>query len=414
VSHLEEREEKVCLNCHAQLNGRYCHVCGQENLEPKESFWHLLTHFVYDVTHFDGKFFSTLKYLLFKPGFLATEYAKGRRASYLHPIRMYVFASAIFFVVFFSFILKPEEIGDAVAKNGNKGLNEAKRELQDSINVTTDSAERSGFIAAYNAINNIADVKGKNGKDTVHKTSGATGLPADTYRYKYKGDTTKKHKTVHWSAKPKKDGGDDDDDSEDSVFENSNPWRINFNKEKLPPTVAEYDSIQKKLPKDQRDGWFNRMAKHRTIEINQKYHGDDKELAKNLIEKFLHAIPQMMFVSVPFVALILQLLYVRRRKQFYYVNHVIFIIYVYIAAFVSLLVSFGLDELYKVSKFAPFHWLDNIVIIYIFLYCLLAMHNFYKQGYVKSFFKYFLLIFICSFLSVFIVSIFFFTSLMSV
>ncbi|MFI5131717.1 MAG: DUF3667 domain-containing protein, partial [Chitinophagales bacterium] len=102
MSHLAERKEKDCLNCGTIIQGRYCHVCGQENLEPKESFWHLVTHFFYDITHFDGKFFTTLKDLLFKPGFLTREYMKGRRVNYLNPIRMYVFTSAIFFLVFFS------------------------------------------------------------------------------------------------------------------------------------------------------------------------------------------------------------------------------------------------------------------------------------------------------------------------
>ena len=91
------------------MHGRFCHICGQENIEPKESFWHLVTHFMYDVTHFDGKFFSTLKYLLFRPGYLSHEYLRGRRASYLHPIRMYVFTSAFFFLIFFS-IKKEDEI----------------------------------------------------------------------------------------------------------------------------------------------------------------------------------------------------------------------------------------------------------------------------------------------------------------
>src|SRR6202012_4343239 len=87
---------------------RYCHVCGQENLEPKETVWHLVQHFFNDITHFDGKFFSTVKYLLRKPGFLSREYMLGRRVTYLNPIRMYVFTSAIFFIILFS-LKKPEE-----------------------------------------------------------------------------------------------------------------------------------------------------------------------------------------------------------------------------------------------------------------------------------------------------------------
>ena len=108
MSHLKERREKNCLNCNAQLQGKYCHICGQENIEPKETVWHLVSHFFQDITHFDGKFFSTLKLLIFRPGFLSKEYVAGRRASYLNPIRMYVFTSDFFFLIFFT-IYNPEE-----------------------------------------------------------------------------------------------------------------------------------------------------------------------------------------------------------------------------------------------------------------------------------------------------------------
>lgn len=110
VSHLPERAEKVCLNCNAVLDGRFCHICGQENIEPREGFWHMLTHFVFDFFHFDGKFFSTLKYLLFRPGFLSKEHLKGRRASYLHPIRMYIFTSTFFFLIYFNFFQNTQDV----------------------------------------------------------------------------------------------------------------------------------------------------------------------------------------------------------------------------------------------------------------------------------------------------------------
>ena len=108
MSHSPERKEKNRLNCGTIVRGRICHVCGQENTEPKETFFGMVTHFFNDITHFDGKFFTTLKDLLFKPGFLSAEYMRGRRMSYLNPIRMYVFTSAIFFLIFFS-LFKPKD-----------------------------------------------------------------------------------------------------------------------------------------------------------------------------------------------------------------------------------------------------------------------------------------------------------------
>jgi len=103
VSHARERSEKTCLNCNTQLFGRFCHVCGQENIEPRESFWSVITHFFNDLTHFDGKFFTTTGLLISKPGFLPLEYIRGRRARYLHPIRLYLFTSAVFFFLLYSF-----------------------------------------------------------------------------------------------------------------------------------------------------------------------------------------------------------------------------------------------------------------------------------------------------------------------
>ncbi len=102
MSHLPQRKEKNCLNCGMQVIGNFCHNCGQENIEPKETVWHLITHFFRDVTHFDGKFFTSLKDLILKPGFLSKEYMVGRRANYLNPVRTYLFTSAIFFLIFFS------------------------------------------------------------------------------------------------------------------------------------------------------------------------------------------------------------------------------------------------------------------------------------------------------------------------
>lgn len=96
------RHDKSCLNCGATVEERFCSRCGQENLEPKESVGHLIRHFFEDLTHFDGKFFVTVKDLIIRPGFLTREYVAGRRMSYLNPIRMYIFISAVFFVVLFA------------------------------------------------------------------------------------------------------------------------------------------------------------------------------------------------------------------------------------------------------------------------------------------------------------------------
>ncbi|MGZ4049723.1 MAG: DUF3667 domain-containing protein [Bacteroidia bacterium] len=117
MSHLPQRKEKNCLNCGTTVIGKYCHICGQENIEPKESVWHLISHFFNDITHFDGKFFTSMRDLIVKPGFLSKQYMIGRRASYLNPIRMYLFTSFIFFLIFF-YLFKIDENTINIGING--------------------------------------------------------------------------------------------------------------------------------------------------------------------------------------------------------------------------------------------------------------------------------------------------------
>lgn len=118
MSHLPQRIERNCLNCGTDVVGKYCHICGQENIEPKETIWHLLVHLFEDLTHFDGKFFTSMRDLILKPGFLSLEYMKGRRVRYLNPIRMYLFTSFIFFLIFFS-LYKIDGNNLNVGINGN-------------------------------------------------------------------------------------------------------------------------------------------------------------------------------------------------------------------------------------------------------------------------------------------------------
>jgi len=115
------REEKDCLNCGTILKGHFCHNCGQENLQIKESFGHMMNHAISDYFHFDHKFFHTLKPLLFKPGMLTNEYMAGRRTQYLHPVKMYIFISLVYFLVFFG---SKHEVADFNTSDSKKPVAE--------------------------------------------------------------------------------------------------------------------------------------------------------------------------------------------------------------------------------------------------------------------------------------------------
>jgi hypothetical protein len=87
-----------CLNCGAELGGRYCAACGQKHDPHRPTFGHFAAETAQSLSHADGRLWKTLRLLLTKPGFLSREFFAGRRASYLPPIRLYIVLSVAFFL----------------------------------------------------------------------------------------------------------------------------------------------------------------------------------------------------------------------------------------------------------------------------------------------------------------------------
>lgn len=94
------RKSVLCLNCQYRFDGidNYCPNCGQENHSHHAPIKHLTLELIEGLTHFDTKFFNTTKALLTKPGQLTADYIVDRRARYVPPIRLYIFASFVFFL----------------------------------------------------------------------------------------------------------------------------------------------------------------------------------------------------------------------------------------------------------------------------------------------------------------------------
>lgn len=323
MSHIPERKEKDCLNCGTIVQGHYCQNCGQANVVPKETFWHMVTHFFYDITHFDSNFFHTVHHLVLKPGFLSKEYMIGRRASYLHPIKMYVFSSAIFFLLFFS-LFKPE---DGIKLN---------------VNIPLEKNERIEYIHS---------LEKKLQKDTGNiKIKEALAIAKDT---------TKEIMISEMLKGETKEGG------------------LSFTGSKY-KSFSEYDSIEKTLAPDKRDGWIMRRLQKKQIEIDEKYRENPDEAVKKLAESVLHRLPYMLFVSLPLFAWILKMVYFR-RKQFYYADHGVFTIHLYVFTFLLLMVIFGFNKLENLTGWGFLSIVSVILFLGLFFYLYKAMRKFYGQ-----------------------------------
>ena len=331
-----KRHNENCLNCGTKLTDIFCHHCGQKDIPRRQTLGELFSNFISSFWSYEGKFFLTTKYLITKPGFLAVEYNAGRRESYYHPARMYVFISFVFFLFYFSLPEKDEINATTVSKSKMDLTEEDLKELKDDAKeAKLDSIFRS--IAGKDSTLNII----------------SPGL-ADSIKTKAK----KKNK---W---------------------NGINWGLSKAEYK---SIQAYDSAQQLKPEKDRDGWIKNRLMSRVIVLNQKYKDDGSRFAKDFGTAFKDNFSKVLFYLLPIFALLLKLLYVRR--DFFYSEHLVFSIYYYnffyLAGCVQMLVSLipGMD------------WLGSLIGVWIFFYLMFAMKRMYQQSWRKTILKFFLFVF---------------------
>jgi Protein of unknown function (DUF3667) len=92
-------ERAVCLNCSAPLSGFFCAACGQRNIPSYPSVRELAADAISEFSGWDGRLALTLRTLVERPGTLTHEFLQGRRARYISPLRLYLMASLVYFLV---------------------------------------------------------------------------------------------------------------------------------------------------------------------------------------------------------------------------------------------------------------------------------------------------------------------------
>ena len=312
------RKENDCLNCGTILEGKFCHNCGQENLEIKENFGHMMSHAIGDYFHFDEKFFHTLKPLFFKPGKLTQEYMAGRRAQYLHPVKMYIFISLIYFLLVF-------KTDHNIAKIEQK-------------KPTTDRVKDSVVKAPVRGINSnqTLTAQQQNKKLQPPLKVGATNIKKD------------ETKGVTKATAP-----------EDFVI-----YKADANGKVKDTTYEQYLATQQKLPAAKRDGAIKRFFSRKLLAL-----GNSKINKTELItESINHNFPKMMFLLLPLFALILKITFWRNKK--FYVEHLIYSFHLHCFVFLFLTIIMLIQLVIPGSLGALLQWIGFaaglIVIWYIY------------------------------------------------
>lgn len=331
MSHGKIREDKTCLNCGHTVEERFCPHCGQENTETKQPFHYLFTHFIEDFTHYDGQFWKTIKYLLFRPGKLTKEYLAGKRQTYVAPVKLYIFVSFITF--FLPSLLSSSE--EEQKTNDVYTLNTKEREQANKERV----AKMLDSIGRENK--NI-----KIPKETINDLK-VSVVNNDDSRTDAVGETEDGKLTILGAKNMKQF---------DSLYIKSSDSRSIFD--------------------------FMRPFAKKVFHFQEQ--GLNKEqIFDKFSETVVHTLPKALFIYLPVFAFFLWLFH--NKKKWWFFDNGIFTLHYFSFLLLGILIIIFLSKLFSLlPDYSIFNILSilisTIAIFYMFIYFFIAHHRVYENS----------------------------------
>ncbi|KRD61590.1 hypothetical protein ASE40_08660 [Flavobacterium sp. Root935] len=170
-------------------------------------------------------------------------------------------------------------------------------------------------------------------------------------------------------------------------------------------TMKEIDSIQKYGKESEKltqfEYWLYEKAVHVT-ENNTK-----KQIIEKFIESFVHNIPKILFIIMPFFAFFLWLFH--SKKRWYYFDHGIFTLHYFSFLLLIFLIMFIVNRLIGLlGEDSPLSFISGIITfagtIWMCYYFYPAHHRFYGESRIVSFIKSFFLFVINSLFIIFLLT----------
>jgi len=90
--------ETICPSCGGGINGAFCARCGEKKpSKHRLTLKHFFEETIEGFTHFDNKFFRSVKLLFFKPGALSAHFEVGRTVPFMKPVQLFIVSNLLFF-----------------------------------------------------------------------------------------------------------------------------------------------------------------------------------------------------------------------------------------------------------------------------------------------------------------------------
>lgn len=131
----DERAEDACLDCGAELTGRFCSACGQRRIDGPLRTTEIAGDLWSHVVDLDRGFLHTFVGLTLRPGTTAREYVDGKRKRHTPPFRYFLILTAAWFAF-------PSLIGFDYADYVARSMEEARAAIERSPPVFVSALRR--------------------------------------------------------------------------------------------------------------------------------------------------------------------------------------------------------------------------------------------------------------------------------
>ncbi|KOY86685.1 hypothetical protein AD998_11500 [bacterium 336/3] len=369
-----------CPNCGTEqyTDSSHCHKCGQKHLDIRKSAWSFFKDFLDTNFNFDSKVFKTGLYLIFRPGYLTRAFIEGKRSAFLPPIRLYIFFSVFFFAGLVASVPHVNEITDEEKVERRKKdsitfANRQKRMEEDRFNVSKSKKKGKKPKTEIERDINVREIEKALQVEQVYLKLSKQSLDSSA---KSKIDTafTKDLKYLKYLREK--------------------PFDINFsfgrksepkaNIKLIDVYTLPVDSIFKKYQITQT---WQKVLFRQSIKTAK----DPDGFIRDFVGSKLWWATLLM---IPFMALMLKLLYIRRKR--YYSEHLIYGFH-----FFSITLLLGIPIFYIKDEDAQGIYFGIFFLVTV-IYQIISQRVVYEQGWIKTIIKAFLLQFL-----IFIGSIFF-------
>jgi len=363
----------VCLNCDFEVKteNRYCPNCGQENADKRISLVLLLQDAVSTVFNFESRVFKTIPLFLFYPGRLTSEFLEGKRVSYMHPFKIYLLSSLLFFFVVIKLFTPALE--DSIRKLAQNSENETTGlTLSDSTDQT--NKEKSN--------NKVIEVEDSTDKEDIYYYDSTSDKLMENFQQR---QAILKDSISEIIAKITKG------ELNDSTFNIDSLKNLVEDSTALAETMQLFDEEGKKKNNSLRR--FLRLIQDRNMTPEMLLDSTENEknprnigfaarilkVGRNdpaiFLANIINNIGTLMFFTLPLLALFFVPLYIRRQK--YYIDHLIFTLHLQAFTFIILTLAalFFHWELYSISSI-----FSLLLIVYVWF----AFKKVYNQGFFKT------------------------------